>query len=228
MSQVIGLFVKPVRPGQVKTRMTPALTMNQAAELYAALLTDTAALLQSGHERWDWVVFASEPDEVAATWPEKAPRPQNTKIQQGEDLGQRMDQALTDLFEMGYSRAMLLGSDHPNVPPAYLDQGFAALHHSDVALGPTSDGGYYTIGLTKSQPALFSGITYSQPTVFSETLGRVRSESLSLHCLPPWYDVDTVEDLRLLKSHLDALVLELGDRAPSPETRRFLESLQTL
>lgn len=227
MSQAIGLFVKPVRPGHVKTRMTPTLSPEQAASLYAALLADTASLLQSGADRWDWVVFATEAEEVERTWPPHAPRPPSLRPQVGSDLGQRMHQALTQLTEAGYDRAMLLGSDHPTVPPAYLDFGFAALEDVDAVLGPTTDGGYYTIGVTRPQLDLFSGIAFSHSNVFSETLSRVRSAGLSFHCLPPWYDVDTAEDLNLLRSHLEALTLEFGDDAPAPETRKFLDAVQT-
>ena len=226
MAQAIGLFVKPVVPGQVKTRMMPELSADQAADLYSALLSDTAHLLESGKNEWDWIVFATDIAAVESTWPSTAPAPPAIFAQVGDDLGSRLGAAFASMFDSGYDRAMLLGSDHPNVPAEYLSQGLDALKSADVALGPASDGGYYTVGLSALHPEIFAGIQYSRPSVLAETVKRIQSHSLTLHCLPPWYDVDTIADLKLLMTHLEAQHLEFGDKATAPETRKVLESLR--
>ena len=73
---------------------------------------------------------------------------------------------------------------------------------SDVVLGPCEDGGYYLIGLAAPQPALFEGIPWSTDAVLALTLEKARRHDLSVHLLPPWFDVDTEADLRRLRAAL--------------------------
>ena len=122
--------------------------------------------------------------------------------QQGHTLGDRMRHAFEQVFARGYSRAVLIGSDLPTLPPSHVDQAFDCLRDggSAMALGPALDGGYYLIGLRTLTPELFDAIPWSTPEVLATTLRVAQSRGLSVSLMPTWYDVDGIDDLRRVAS----------------------------
>jgi hypothetical protein len=219
----VGLFAKPVRSGRVKTRLTPPLTADEAAGLYGAFLADLANML-AGDPAWDWTVYSPDPEAQRATWPEAAAPPPAWGRQEGTDLGERMENALTALLGGGRPGAILVGSDHPSLDAAALHRGLELLGSSDVVLGPTLDGGYYLVGLRIPRPGLFRDIPWSTPRVLERTLDRIVDLGLRPGILPPWYDVDTPADLAFLRTHLRGLALA-GPDGPCPITRRALDRI---
>ena len=99
----------------------------------------------------------------------------------------------------------MLGTDSQTVPRAFVEQAFAALAGADVVLGPATDGGYYLIGCARQVPPVFEGVAWGSSRVLAETVGRLAEPRWRLALLPPWYDVDTLDDWRMLVGHLAAL-----------------------
>jgi len=118
----------------------------------------------------------------------------------GDDLGARMENAFIRIFSEGFSSAVLIGSDLPDLPAAIIREAFDALTKSDAVIGPAADGGYYLIGFNKAvfSPRILRGIQWSTDRVFEETMKRCREGSLRTYVLPEWSDVDTIDDLRAL------------------------------
>lgn len=222
MNPGIGLFAKPPLPGRVKTRLTPPLTPEEAAGLYASFLSDLALMLDS-EPSWDWVVYSTRPGEQEATWEAGVPRPKAWREQRGADLGARMESALGELLAEGRPAAALLGSDHPTISAEQIRSAMDALREADVVFGPTLDGGYYLVGLSRPAPGLFDGVPWSTPEVLEATLDRVDRLGLRPAFLPPWYDVDTPADLAFLRGHLEALVRVRPEACP--RTRERLQGL---
>lgn len=226
---MIGLFGKPVLPGRVKTRLSPPLTHDEAATLYAAFLGDLANLLhQSAPD--SWILFSDDVPQQKATWPENTPLPRIAP-QEGDDLGTRMVNAMNFLLETGAEAAFLLGSDHPSLLPRHLADAQNLLKEKDVVLGPSRDGGYYLVGWRREAHAkaksLFDGVTWSTGTVFDRTIENLDPMGLSLGCTEIWYDVDTIDDLQFLKSHLEALRRSESDPNQSPKTWAQLQNLKS-
>lgn len=119
--------------------------------------------------------------------------------QRGRDLGERMYGAFQRAF-LECRRAVLVGSDTPDLPPALVREAFHGLEGHDAVLGPAFDGGYYLIGLTRAGllPALFQGIAWGSALVFERTRQLLEEKGLSFHLLPPWGDIDEYEDLASL------------------------------
>ena len=107
-------------------------------------------------------------------------------------------------FGRGAERVVLLGSDSPNLPKEFVSQAFQMLaSHKVVVLGPADDGGYYLIGLALAPvPPIFEGIAWSTPTVWDQTVAILRANEIPFACLPTWYDVDRLADLRRLACDL--------------------------
>ena len=111
---------------------------------------------------------------------------------------------MAGLLADGHRAALLIGSDLPTLPYAYVAEAARALAESaaDVVLGPAEDGGYYLIGLAQPASALFEGIAWGTDGVLEATRARARGLGLREHLLPPWYDVDTAADLDRLRRDL--------------------------
>ena len=123
-------------------------------------------------------------------------------LQEGADLGARLDNALTHYLRRGYERAVIMDSDSPTLPAAHLTAAFAALDEADVVLGPCDDGGYYLIGLKRPTPQLLREVRMSTPTVTTDTLALAAAAGLQVKLLPVWYDIDNVTDLSRLTTEL--------------------------
>ena len=121
------------------------------------------------------------------------------------DLGDRLSDFVTTQLVAGAASVVVLGSDSPTVPLEYVERAFAQLERADVVLGPATDGGYYLVGCARRVPPIFDRIDWGGPEVLSQTVARLADPSWRLALLPPWYDVDTLEDWHMLRGHLAAL-----------------------
>ncbi|HXV13627.1 MAG TPA: TIGR04282 family arsenosugar biosynthesis glycosyltransferase [Candidatus Krumholzibacteria bacterium] len=180
--------------GEVKTRLEPALTADEARDVYVAFMADFFARLRDSKYRP--TVFLSGGRSAGL---EAILDPKWSVVAQGDgDLGARLTAAFAVLLRNPGDRAVIVGSDSPDLPLAYLKKAFQSLKHRDVVIGPAIDGGYYLIGLRAPAPALFRDVHWGAANVLDETLDRVDDERLSLALLPPWYDVDDAASLRFL------------------------------
>lgn len=216
MDASLIVFAKVPRPGKVKTRLTPVLTPSEAAQLYDSFLRDALWLYADLATHVQLFLAPPLPDEPITDVPDMV----TVRQQEGEGLGTRMKQAFRETLDE-YNRAVIVGTDHPTLPLAFIRQAFAALEadHS-VCIGPSEDGGFYLLGMNAFYPQLFEGMTYSHDSVFTDTLARVGTTDARLTVLPRWYDVDTPAALGRLLSDLDDPEIE------APHTRRTIEELQ--
>lgn len=216
-STALIVFAKRPVPGRVKTRLTPTLTPDEAARLYRAFLLD--ALDQYLALDVDVRLYLASSDDGFSV--ERLPPSIDVFEQKGPGLGARMRCAFDATFAAGYERVVIVGTDHPTLPSAFIEQAFAALEApSSVCLGPSTDGGYYLLGMNDLYPQLFENMQYSHSRVFAETLVRVNRTDAHLTVLPYWYDVDEPDDLQRM---LDDLA-DVPSRAP--RTRRLVDDLK--
>jgi uncharacterized protein len=190
----IIIFVKAPYPGQVKTRLAKSIGDRQAAQLYRCFTEDVLATVES--LGLDTLIFFAPATEAACLqyW---LGEHQCYIPQQGTHLGDRMAAAFRHSFSLGYQRVLILGSDSPDLPHAFLVEALEALQQQAV-IGPSEDGGYYTLGFTPSTfcPAVFGTLPWSTPQVYPQTLEILKQQSCPVHVLPAWTDIDTLDDLR--------------------------------
>ena len=182
--------------GEVKTRLVPPLTPERARDLYVAFMGDLFERLPQAKVAPTIFYSGDRVDEFTPL----LPRPWPAIAQRGSDLGERMTAAFDQLLAEPGSRAVIIGSDSPDLPLTHLRHAFQKLKHRDVVLGPATDGGYYLIGLRAPMPRLFEGIAWGEASVFADTVERIKRGGLTLSMLPVWYDVDDGESLELLRS----------------------------
>ena len=121
------------------------------------------------------------------------------------ELGERLRSFFADQLDDTTARVIVIGSDSPTLPREYVERGFDLLDDADCVVGPATDGGYYLIGMRGRLLPIFAGITWSSAAVLEQTVSRIESAGAKLALLPVWYDVDTLDDLRLLRGHVRAL-----------------------
>jgi hypothetical protein len=192
------VFAKAPRAGLVKTRMTPPLSPEQAAELYAHLLEDVlrASARFCAELELDAVV-AVYPPEACAEIAAVAPAGIRAVAQRGAGLGERMEWAVREAAAAGASPILLRGSDSPALGRELLESALAALGQADLVLSPDRDGGYQLVGLRAPVPGLFAR-SMSTSRVLDDTLARARARGLRAGLLEPGFDLDRIEDLRWL------------------------------
>ncbi len=198
MNALLVIAKRPA-PGQTKTRLTPPFSSEQAAQLYECFLCDTLDLARAVPGVTRLIHYA--PLDAADYFQHLAPDFGLTP-QVGESLGERLDNVLTHCLCEGFRRAVIMDSDSPTLPAAYVAQAFVKLDAADVVLGPCDDGGYYLIGLTRPQPRLLREVQMSTPNVLRDTLALAGEENLRVALLPTWYDVDTAQEFQRLQIEL--------------------------
>ena len=223
------VFVKNPIPGAVKTRLQTRYAPERVAALYTAFVRDVLARAESiGVDRR--VIAFDPPDaesEVRALFGgDMLAKPGQWQYvpQVQEDLGARMREALVQQLDAGASAAVLIGTDIPSLPAYHITQAFDLLRTKDVVLGPSTDGGYYLVGVSRSTPEIFEDVEWSTPSVLSQTIDRVERAGRTLGLVSPWFDVDTPEDLDFLLAHARATKLATGID-PLPYTHACLSDL---
>jgi hypothetical protein len=225
-------MAKAPRPGKVKTRLAPPLTLDQSAALNICFLRDTtaniAAVAASGNAAG---IVSYTPVGDEALFDTLLPAGFALIPQRGNGFGERLLATAEDLLACGYASVCLIDSDSPTVPAAAFDQAIAELAKPGdrVLLGPSHDGGYYLIGLKRPHSELFANVTWSTSTVFAETIAAAQAANLEAILLPLWYDVDDAATLDILTAEL------LHHTRPpfstisgyfAPHTRDFLAKLK--
>ncbi|MBH0200058.1 MAG: glycosyltransferase [Nitrospira sp.] len=213
-SSVLGtalvIFAKAPVPGQVKTRLCPPLTPDEAATLHGSFVLDTLERTKEAVSKFKLPLdryLACAPSSTHVFFKIMEER-QGVRVidQVGDDLGSRMNQAFEALFKQGYKRVLIVGTDAPSLPLEYYKHAITLLETHDLVLGPALDGGYYLIGLNRPFPDLFTDIPWSTEQVLALTQEKAGALGLKTALLAPWRDVDTIADLQALieSSALDA------------------------
>lgn len=197
---IAACFTKLPLAGRTKTRLIPALGAEGAARLHESFLGDTIETLL-GIQGVDICLFV-DGDPEHASLREVRGLGAMVGLRQAEGtLRERLEAA----FAYGSAQSepmVILGSDSPTLPENLIRAAFESLRENDVVLGPASDGGYYLIGARPGLAFSLDGVRWSTHQTYADTVDAVRRASLRVGSLPPWYDIDTPEDLRLLRLHL--------------------------
>ena len=197
----LGIFAKRPVPGAVKTRLAAAIGDEAAARFYEASLRTLLIRLRGLDLRR--VIAHAGNSQADLAWFQQFEGYELWSQPPG-DLGVK----LTAWFDFACAtddHVLVIGSDSPTLPLAYIQEAITALDHNDCVIGPAQDGGYYLLGLRRPVPQLFERISWSSPLVIAQTLDRTRDQQLRVVQLPVWNDVDEVGDLLVLREQLTDL-----------------------
>lgn len=183
---------------ETKTRLAGLLNETQRAELHLAMWHDifTEALkLRSTDIYLYWTGSGNAED-----YQEHIPPSFILRKQEGNNLGERMKNALREIFADGYKRAAIIGADIPSVRAGNIARAFDLLNDSDIVIGPSKDGGYWLIGMNKFVPDAFNVSSWGNSSVLSSTSENLTASNISYSLAETLQDIDTPEDISLFTS----------------------------
>jgi rSAM/selenodomain-associated transferase 1 len=187
------IFAKFPQEGKVKTRLAERIGNKKATQFYklfAENLFDHAAKLSftntylffdpsSTKEKMkEWIKFDFEY------------YPQNNL-----DLGKRMAEAFNKLFGRRVKKAVIVGTDVPDMNKKIIEQAFDLLDKHDLVISPSPDGGYNLLGMKKLHLNLFENIEWSSSTVLKKTVDAAKKQNLTIKLLDQLIDIDTEKEL---------------------------------
>lgn len=219
----IAFMAKASAPGRAKTRLVPPLTFEEAAVLNTAFLQDVAdnvLLAARDADRHGGIAgyAAYGPPGSEDFFRRTLPAGVGLIEAWRPNFGECLLHTVEEIFARGHTSAVVLNSDSPTLPTAFLVETAAALARPGdrAVLGPSSDGGYYLLGLKAAHRHMFENIAWSTDQVAKQTLERAREIGLDVHRLPVWYDVDDVDGLRRLRAELSDRQELLDRQAAKP------------
>jgi len=189
---LLGFFAKFPEPGKVKTRLASDIGSGAAADVcrsIAEYVLKRTSPADSGYRR---IIFYA-PDAMRQSFREWMPG-EVLRAQSGDDVGERMDNALKELFDLGAEKAIVVGSDIPCLHKGIIEQAFHELDRRDVIIGPAMDGGYYLIGMKSPHPEIFWNIAWGTGEVFRKTVANIEKKGLRYRAVETLFDVDGLGD----------------------------------
>jgi rSAM/selenodomain-associated transferase 1 len=189
-STALVIFVRNPVLGQVKTRLAKDIGNERALAIYLQLLEHTLKITRSLSFR-KFIYYADEVSDYDL-WSV----PGYTKrMQSGTNLGERMLNSFKELFEQGFTRIVIIGSDCLQLQAENLQEAVTLLESNTAVIGPASDGGYYLLGLTKLYPELFVNKPWSTDQVLTKTIDDFNNQGISYALLEELSDIDDITDL---------------------------------
>ncbi|MFC1570687.1 TIGR04282 family arsenosugar biosynthesis glycosyltransferase [Candidatus Omnitrophota bacterium] len=216
MKSSLIIFAKEPEKGKVKTRLEEAFTQKECVELYKAFLKDTLKLVEC--VKADEKILAYE-SSGEASYLKGISEGLKMYRQVGSDLGERMHNAFCEASSNGSSKIVIIGSDSPTLSPSLVDEAFEKLEESDIVIGPTSDGGYYLIGLKNPWTGLFKDVEWSTERTLEDTLRNLKEAGKNAYMLSEDHDIDSPEDLKWIISDSDA--------AKAEHTKKILREIES-
>ncbi len=185
------IFVKNPVNGEVKTRLAATVGNDKALSVYRKLLEITAKETEGVNA--DNLVSYSKSVVEGDSFDDQLFK---KSIQKKGGLGEKMKHAFESGFKMGFDRMVLIGSDCPSISKSLIEEAFNRLSDTDCVIGPSHDGGYYLIGLSRFIPEIFDDIEWSTSAVFSSTTKKLEEIKASYSQLKMLNDIDDESDLK--------------------------------
>ncbi len=218
MANALILFAIIPATGKTKNRMMPFLSAEECMSLCNCFLRDVYEKARASGA--DVYVFFTPRDRR-----EEFRMILGSDVvllpQHGEDLGQKMKNAIGSVLRMGYSKVVLMGTDIPHIHTETIKNAFENLNYKDIVIHPALDGGYYLIGMKRECESIWNIRRYGTNTVMYDTLQHMKAENLSTAVGQMYYDIDDKDDLKQLWNDI-----KRGAVCNCPETMAFLQTIR--
>ena len=216
----VAIFARVPLPGAVKTRLTPALHADEAADLYRALLVDTIEVAEVADAR---LTIAFTPATGRRHLERLLGPRRHLLIQPPGDLGERIEAVVGPIQRGKAGRVIVVGSDCPGLTAARIGEAWSALGSVPVVLGPAADGGLYLIGFARSAEGLLRDIPWSTGRELDAVRSRLLERGIAFQELARERDLDTPRDL----FEWFVAARQAGLESSYPRTWKILHSLMS-
>ncbi|WP_109302476.1 DUF2064 domain-containing protein [Aquimarina sp. AU474] len=122
--------------------------------------------------------------------------------QQGRDFGERFVNAVQGIYEKGFENVITIGNDTPFLTKKHLLDSAKLLEKNKFVIGPSVDGGFYLMGLHKSQfdPLAFLKLPWRSKKLAKSITALLKNNAIEVAKLQVLYDIDSIEDLKIIKT----------------------------
>mgnify|MGYP003624532411 FL=1 len=133
------------------------------------------------------------------------------KHQVGYTFGERFSNAIQTIFDKGYDNVITIGNDSPQLKTEHLFKACIALDANKVVFGPSTDGGFYLMGLNKFQfnSLQFKNLPWQTSHIRNAILQIEALKDSAVSFLPALMDVDSVEDIKAIVNYIYILSQEV-------------------
>lgn len=191
MNDALIIFVRNPLLGKVKTRLAATMGDEKALAVYQLLLAHTKSITEK--VTCKKFIFYADFINQNDLWDGY-----NKNLQQGNDLGERMQNAFETVIALGFKNVCIIGSDCYELSTTIIMDAFKSLEACATTIGPATDGGYYLLGMQAPVKNIFQHINWSTEKVFTQTKRLIEQQHYSLHLLPALKDVDEEEDINFI------------------------------
>ena len=181
--------------GQAKTRLSPAVSPRQAADIAAASLLDTLDAVLATPGTHAVVAMTGQLASAQRSCELLSVLRRTTVVpQRGADFTARLVNAHADAAHFGLP-VFQIGMDTPQVSAALLDECVDRI--GDGVLGPATDGGWWALGLRDGhQATALRTVPMSRPDTGALTLAAFARRGLDLGLITELSDVDDMATAR--------------------------------
>ncbi|SEL63022.1 hypothetical protein SAMN04487910_2851 [Aquimarina amphilecti] len=122
------------------------------------------------------------------------------KNQNGKNFGERFVNAIQDTYDLGYENVITIGNDTPHLNKNHLLDSAIQLENEKFVIGPSSDGGFYLMGLHKSQFNLntFLELPWQSKKLAKSISVMINTSKIEVARLEVLHDIDSLEDLKIV------------------------------
>ena len=187
---LVLVFCKNQILGKVKSRLALKIGQQKALLVYSELVNKTASIVKrlSSEVHVYYSDYIEENDNFNFSKIKKF-------IQKGNNLGDRIINALNISFK-NFSPVIVIGSDLWELEISDIEDAFRILRNKNLVIGPSTDGGYYLIGMNYLDTKIFKNKKWGQESVLNDTLRDI-DDKTNIHLLDEKTDIDTYDDLCL-------------------------------
>ncbi len=129
------IFYRNPELGKVKTRLAKSVGDEKALAIYIKLSSYTRGITED--LTVTKVIYYSEFADTEDHWPNTS---YQKRVQQGNNLGEKMHNAFSNAFSEGYKSVCIIGTDCLELTSPMVTNAFMQLTTHDAVIGPAVDG----------------------------------------------------------------------------------------
>lgn len=133
------------------------------------------------------------------------------KNQIGTTFGERFSNAIQTVFDKGYEHVITIGNDAPQLKVSHLVDAHNQFQSKKFVLGPTTDGGFYLMGLHKSQfdVSNFKNLAWQTSNLAKQLYRLISKQTVKIVFLERLFDIDTTQDIKSIVSYSNRIPKKL-------------------